>query len=395
MRVLLMSSAEKGHLNPLVGVAQCLRDDGHHVGWLTLPEPAAQLDGLGVESLRLPGHVAAPPLVTSGAELARMLRDEAALRGWIRMLLLDAVPGQVEPVRAALRAFRPDRIGLDGMLYAGVIAAELERLPYVGISSALTLLEPRELDSALMRNVRALQAERQALFGSYGLNPQFRTCEALSPRANAIFATRAFVGEQADVPPATELVGPSLPKAPRGDECAFPWERLRGDRPIVYASFGSQISYQPELFRRIAEAAAPLGVQLVLSAGELAENGFADTLPGDVLAVPYAPQLQLLPRVSAFVSHGGANSVMEALWQGVPLVLLPLCNDQFVQAFFLKRAGCGVAFDDGEPGVTELREALCACLDPHGPIRARLQAVQASYAHADGARAAAHLVLEG
>lgn len=388
-----MSSAEKGHLNPLVGVAQCLLAEGHHVGWLTLPEPAPQLEALAVERVRIPGHVEAPPLVTGGAELSRLVRDEAVLRRWIRTLLLDAVPAQVEPVRAALRAFRPDRIGLDGMLYAGVIAAELEGLPYVGISSALTLLEPRELDSALMRNVRALQDDRRALFRGYGLDPQFRTCEALSPRANAIFATRAFVGDAVELPPATALVGPSIPRAPRGDECPFPWERLRTDRPVVYASFGSQISHQPELFRRIAVAAAPLGVQLVLSAGDLAADGFAASLPGDVLAVSYAPQLQLLPRVSAFVSHGGANSVMEALWQGVPLILLPVCNDQFVQAYFLGRAGCGVA-TGGQPDVAQLRQALQACLDPAGEVRARLAAVQASYAQADGAAAAARLLLE-
>ena len=188
MRILLMTSAEKGHLNPMVGVAQWLMRDGHHLGWLALPEPADQLDALGLEVVTVPGPPAAPPLVTGGEALARLVLDAAALRAWIRMLLLEAVPAQVEAVRTALRGFRPDAIALDGMLYQGVIAAHLKGVPHAGISSALTLLEAPGLDFELIRTVRALAPERAALFARYGLNPQFRTCECLSPRLNVLEA---------------------------------------------------------------------------------------------------------------------------------------------------------------------------------------------------------------
>src|SRR5262245_66671101 len=121
-----MTTAEKGHLNPMVGVAQWLMRDGNHVGWLTIPEPAAAVAGLGVEVVPLPHVAPAPPLVTGGEELARLVLDRDRLRAWIRTLMLDAVPGQIEPVRAALRGFRPDVVALDGMLYQGAIAAHLE-----------------------------------------------------------------------------------------------------------------------------------------------------------------------------------------------------------------------------------------------------------------------------
>ena len=249
MRVLLASSPEKGHVNPLLAVAQHLVRAGHHVGWLTLPEPSHELAAHGIEVLRLPGHVPAPAHVTGGEELARLVRDEATLRRWIRSLLIEAVPAQVAPVRQVLRAFRPDRLALDGMQYGAVIAAHLEGLPWVGVSSALTLLEPSGLDLALLRNVRALADDRRSLFASHGLAPEFRTCEALSPELNLIFATPELVGLDARLPPATLLVGPALPPAPRGDEPPFPWERLATDRPIVYLSVGSQIvGYQADAF---------------------------------------------------------------------------------------------------------------------------------------------------
>jgi MGT family glycosyltransferase len=386
-RVLLASSPEKGHTNPLSGLALALRAAGHHVGWLAVPEASDQLRRLGVEVLELGGG---PGLVTGGEALARLVRDRKALRAWIRGLLLDAVPAQLGPARAALERFAPDVVATDGMLYAVVIAAEELGVPWAGISSALTLLEPPGLDFDLIRNVRALATDRAALFASYGLHPAFRTCECLSPRLNVVFATEALVGDDAAVPSATWLVGPSLPAGLRGDEPDFPWDRLSG-KPLVYASFGSQISWQPELFRAVAEAAAPLGVTLVLSAGELCSTGLLAGLPGDVVAVPYAPQLALLPRAAAFVSHGGANSVMEALAHGVPLLLLPICNDQPVQAHFLGRAGAGLAIDPAQATPERLRAALLRLL-AEGPERAAARRVQFSYRSRDGAAEAARRV---
>jgi MGT family glycosyltransferase len=385
-RFLLMTSAEKGHLNPVAGVAQWLLREGHAVGWMTVPEPAAQLESLRVDVVAMEGAPEPPALVSGGEELARLVLDPPALRRWIRTLLVEAVPAQVEPVRRAIRAYRPDLVALDGMLYQAVIASHLEGVGYAGISSALTLLEPPELDIELLRTVRALAPERAALFARYGLEPDFRTCECLSPLLNVVFATEALVGVDAAVPPRTVLVGPSLPPEARGDEPGFPWERIDDGRPLVYVSFGSQIYWQPELFALVAEAAAPLGVQLVVSAGELAERGLGERLPGRVIAVPYAPQLQILARARAAVSHGGANSVMEAMAHGVPMLLIPICNDQPVQAHFLAKAGTGLSLDRRGVTVEALRRALIAILDEDGEPRRRAAAVGESYRRRDGAR---------
>merc|ERR1712151_1271247 len=63
-------------------------------------------------------------------------------------------------------------------------------------------------------------------------------------------------------------------------------------------------------------------------------GGMPDALEG-LPAVPdnfilrnAVPQLELLPRCSAFVTHGGANSMHEALLFGVPLVVVPMFADQ-------------------------------------------------------------------
>jgi MGT family glycosyltransferase len=389
MKIAVMTSPELGHVHPMLGVAQWLRRDGHTVGWLGIPHARPSL-ARWFELLPLQGAPPPPPHVVGGEELARLVRTPA-LRGWIRTLLLDAVPDQIDPVRAALRRFGADAVILDPMLYQGVIACELDRTPYAAISSSLNPVTPIDVTCELTRTVEELAPARAALFARYGLAPSFRVCDCLSARVVTVFATRAYVGD-VELPPRTHLVGPSI--APDGrDE---PPLELPGapERPIVYASFGSQISWQPRAFRTLAQAVAPLGVTLVLSAGDLVDSPELRDLPGDVIALRTAPQLQLLERTSVFVTHGGANSVMEAMTFGVPVVISPVCNDQFLQAWFVERAGVGIRLDVTTAPSEACRDAIASLLRPDAPARRRAAQVSASYRGHDGARAAARLVEE-
>jgi len=107
---------------------------------------------------------------------------------------------------------------------------------------------------------------------------------------------------------------------------AFPYDRLNG-KPLIYASLGTLQNNRPEHFRAIIKACEPLDTQLVLSTGG---SGAIDDLdvPSSVIAVPYAPQLELLRRASLCVTHAGLNTVMECLRFAVPMVCIPITNDQ-------------------------------------------------------------------
>jgi MGT family glycosyltransferase len=364
-RVILATSPEKGHINPMVGVAQHLGARGHQVKWLCVGRAPAQLRSLGVEVLEVPGAEGTPLM---GAEMAGMIRDPARLRAWVGELLLGAVPRQVEPIRAHLREAKADVVATDPMLYGVVIAAAIEGIRWAGISSSLNPVAPPDLDTPMKRTVEDLAPQREALFGAHGLRYSFRLCDCLSPDLNTVFATRELVGD-ALLPPATFLVGPSRFLAFRGDEPAFDLAGLRSSQPLILCSFGSQISWQPLAFGKLAAAALRLGAQLVINGGpESARQTLK--LPGDPIVQPYLPQPELLRRARVLVSHGGANSVMEALLAGVPLLLNPLCNDQPTQAWFVRRAGLGRIADLERASQTELEQALAGRWPR--PINARM-----------------------
>jgi UDP:flavonoid glycosyltransferase YjiC (YdhE family) len=106
-----------------------------------------------------------------------------------------------------------------------------------------------------------------------------------------------------------------------------------------------------------------------------------------VRLAPYVPQLDALRRARAFISHGGANSVMEAITRGVPLIISPICNDQHHNAILAERAGVGRTVNLERATVSEVATAI------EQALAARPTAIHASYAR-DGARLAAMRILE-
>jgi hypothetical protein len=68
------------------------------------------------------------------------------------------------------------------------------------------------------------------------------------------------------------------------------------------------------------------------------------SVPSNFVLRKTVPQLEVLKRSNVFITHGGANSMHEALSLGVPMAVLPLFGDQHMNAKSIERCGVGLAF---------------------------------------------------
>lgn len=379
MNILFALIPEKGHVNPYIGPAQALAARGHCVTVVAPGDIGEQCHAAGLTFAPdlLPDTPDGRP--THGAALVALIQDPARLAMWIEQLLLGEIAPQVERLRRCLRRHRIDVVVIDPLYYAAALAAHAEGLPWASVSNSLNPVLPPRLNSALLRTLRGLSERRDAVFAEFGIGAAFRGADVLSPFLNIAFATEALCGRIENV----ELVGPSFPLQERGDE--VPLLPLPAARPIVYASFGSQIYHWPEIFAKLQAAAAELPVHLVLSAGELAGE-IAQSAHCQVYR--YAPQRAILSRSRVFITHGGANSFMESIAAGVPMLLSPMCNDQFHQAYFLERSGIGTACDLRIMTIEEITAAIATLL-AEGPERAAIARLAETYQGNGATRAAA------
>src|SRR4029453_4407531 len=116
-------------------------------------------------------------------------------------------------------------------------------------------------------------------------------------------------------------------------------------------------------------------------------------LPGDPIVVGYAPQLELIQRSILTISHGGLNTALEWLAQGVPMVVLPVAYDQPGVGVRVEWAGVGRSIPVGRLTVDRLRDAVRTVLgDP--AYRERAGRLQADIEAADGLNRAADVIEE-
>jgi len=370
---------EKGHINPYIGPAQALAARGHQVTVIAPGDISGQINAAGLFFAPdlVPRETGSRP--THGAELVELIQDSSRLAAWIEQLLLTDIPPQVELLRDCYKRLAAHVVVIDPLYYPAAIAAHAENIPWASVSNSLNPVLPPQLDSALIRTTRALSSRRAAIFKEYGAHPSFSSADVLSPYLNIAFTREELCGPVPNV----ELVGPSFPLNERGDE--VPLQPLPADRPIVYASFGSQIYHWPEIFAKLQK----LDVHLVLSAGELVHQ----IEPSENCQIyRYAPQRAILEHAGVFITHGGANSFMEAIAAGVPMLLSPMCNDQFHQAYFLERCGIGIAADLRTMNDSELAAAVRTLL-ADGLHRTAMAQISKSYQGNGALRAAA--LIEG
>ncbi len=390
-RILIAALPVMGHYRVFIRVIEQLVLAGHDVLFVSNRAFPA-MDQLGCPTRTL-GVANAP--VPTGEEKARIVADPQANLDWQKWVRVGVVKTVIDPFRAIVREFRPDVVAADAQMYAAFIAAYLEGIPWVSIARANLNPFMFRFESALAREAEQVTPSRAEMFASFGMAPEFRIWECLSPILNLSFVTEALIGERTEIPPHTVLAGPSIPPVLRGEGEDFPWQRLASDRPIVYVSFGSMNSWQPRLIRIVAEAAEPLGVQLVIPCGDLAATDHVKNLPGNPVVVAMAPQTPLLAKAAAFVSHAGAGSLMDACYYGVPMLAIPLTSDQPANAHVISQmAKIGLAIDPLKVDVANCRQALVALLAENSEIRSSLQRVTASYRERDGAKVAADAIAQ-
>lgn len=348
-----------GHLNPASCLGRELQARGHRVTVFQVLdlEDAVRRTGLEYRAIG-ENHFPRGRYKEHLAQLGE-LKGLAALRYTIwffsrksQMLFIEAPD--------LIRELGIDLLLVDEVEPAGAIIAEHLSLPYVTLSNALTVFPESSIPPvftgwrysrsyvARVRNTLGYLLQRRfARKWVESLNQQRREWGLLLFRSPKELMSRwAQVAQQPPffdyprryLPPHFHYTGPWHDMRVR-PAVPFPFEKLDG-RPLIYASMGTLQNQIQRVFREIARACEGLNAQLVISLGGGAKPELV-ALPGNPLVVGFAPQLELLARAALTITHAGLNTVLESLSCGVPMVTIPVGNDQPGVAARVKWLGVG------------------------------------------------------
>ncbi|MQL77640.1 hypothetical protein Taro_010056 [Colocasia esculenta] len=129
--------------------------------------------------------------------------------------------------------------------------------------------------------------------------------------------------------------GPSIPYTanmsamPIPESCYYSWLDSQPRGSVLYVSLGSFMFVSNEQMDEIARGLCASGVSFLWVARQEAAR-MQELGGGAGLVVPWCDQLKVLchPAVGGFLTHCGWNSILEAVYAGVPMLTFPIAWDQ-------------------------------------------------------------------
>lgn len=149
------------------------------------------------------------------------------------------------------------------------------------------------------------------------------------------------------------------------------WLDTKPTKSVLYISFGSQNSISAQHMMQLAIALEASGKNFIwvirppmgfdinskFKAEEWLPEGFEERNQNrGLLVYSWAPQVEILSHkaISAFLSHCGWNSVLEALTRGVPIIGWPISAEQFYNVKLLEEK-IGVCVEVARESIGEVK----------------------------------------
>lgn len=391
-KALFFSLPLHGHTNPSLALVRELADRGDEIVYYSA-EPFARAIERNNARYR--------PYANAFLADMRSVPERMDQLSWLLMrTTADVLEKQLE----AFGAERPDYVLADSVAPWGQWAAEILGVPVVtsistfafnrrvvgyGVAHGVRPSSARMLLSKIRYIGKSILLRRRLQRRYRAKGPSMMGTIFGHSNLNIVYTSRYFQPCAETFDHRFLFVGPSI--EPRGEDLDFPWNDVRHP-VVVYASLGTLFNTDATFYRNCFEAFRDEDLHVVLSVGTSVPPTNVGVAPPNFIVRKHVPQLDVLRRAAAFVTHGGMNSVSESLFHGVPVVVIPQMSEQAIVGRRVEELGAGLYLAKGEATADNLRQSVRRLLADEG-FRRQAALVRASFSDAGGtARAASGIV---
>ena len=341
-----------GHTNPTLGLVKELTDAGHEVYYFSFPQFQSKIEAAGAVFIPCDGKDFE---MEDKANADRVGKDLA----FSTELIVSSTLALDELVAQKIAEIRPDLIVADSVAYWGKLAAMKYQIPFVSSTTtfAFNRYSSRYMKSGfgellkmitampkIKKQIRRLQEHGYPVTG-------FLDIIQNDNDTNTIVYTSSYFQPCADTfSDRYHFIGPSI------RPITEPMKKTR--EKTVYVSLGT-VNQNPEFYRACIHALSSTDWQVIVSLGSEAEP--FEHLPENVELYPFVDQMAVLSIADAFITHCGMNSVSEALYYNVPLLLCPQTSEQEAVAKRTEELGAGLRLKSMKE--EEIRNAVKTVLE--------------------------------
>ena len=346
-----------GHTNPTLEVVKDLIRQGHEVKYYSYECMKDKIINTGAEYISCDAYDYEQSISPSdGKKIAEDM-------SFAMEVLVNSTLAMDEALLEEIKKWKPDCIVADSMAIWGKFIAQKLKISFV--SSTTTFAFNQQSSKVMQGNIKDLFK----VIWQMGKSKKHlrRLQEKGYPIKNVLDIiqndneTHTIVYTSPEFQPCAEtfsdkyvFVGPSI--RPVTSEIKKIREKL------IYISMGTVNNDMLLFYKNCIHALKDTDYQVILSVGnqisldELSALIKLEDIRAEILIVPFIDQIAVLEKADVFLSHCGMNSVSEALYYEVPLVMFPQTNEQKGVAFRVDELGAGVYLKD--TSVERIKEAF-------------------------------------
>ena len=375
-----------GHTNPTLGVVKELVNRGHEVWYYSYDAFQEKIENAGAKFISCDVYDVEKNLKPEDA--ARIGKDLAFSTG----ILVDTTLALDEMVCRDMEQLKPDCIVADSMAVWGkAIAIKLD-IPFI---SSTTTFAFNQYSAKIMR--QSISQMLNMIFSMSKVNKDLKRLQDKGYPIDNILSiiqndneTNTIVYTSKEFQPCAEtfsekysFVGPSIRETTENIQ--------KGEKKLLYISLGTVNNIMLNFYKNCITALKDSEYQVIMSVGNNIDPEKLGEIPSNFEVYHSVDQIAVLQKADAFLTHCGMNSVNEALYYEVPLILFPQTSEQGGVARQVSNMEAGIYLPKNNPAA--IRNAISSVLNEK-KYKKNASIIAESFKKSGGSAAAADAILK-
>ena len=381
-----------GHTNPTLEVVKELIRQGHGVRYYSYECMREKIEATGAEYISCDEYDYEQKLTPADGK--RIAEDMS----FAVEVLVNSTLAMDAALLEQIRQWKPDCIVADSMALWGKLIAKKLNIPFVSSTTTFAFNEQsskvmqgslKDLFKVLIQMGKAKKHIKRLQENGYFIKNVIEIIQNDNDTNTIVYTSPEFQPCAETFSDKYVFVGPSI----RMTDVEFKKNREK----LIYISMGTVNNDMISFYKNCIDALKDSEYQVVISVGSQVdikqlENYVANSnSKAEFCIQPYVDQIAVLQKTDAFLTHCGMNSVSEALYFKVPLVIYPQTNEQKGVAFRVNELGAGVYLTGNTS--QDIRNAFEEILQ-QADYKIQATEVSNSFSKCGGSKAAVEKILE-
>ena len=381
-----------GHTNPTLEVVRELIHQGHEVRYYSYECMREKIESTGAKYISCDEYDFEQKLTPADGK--RIAEDMS----FAIEILVNSTLAMDAALLKQIKQWNPDCIVADSMALWGKLIAKKLNIPFVSSTTTFAFNKEsakvmqgslKDLFKVIIQMGRARKHIKRLQMNGYDIKNAIEIIQNDNDTNTIVYTSPEFQPYSDTFSDKYVFVGPSI--RPTNDVFNKTREKL------IYISMGTVNNDMTNFYKNCIDALKDSDYQVVLSVGSQVDSRQLEKYvtksesKAQFHVLPYVDQIAVLEKADAFLTHCGMNSVSEALYFQVPLVMYPQTNEQKGVAFRVNELGAGrFLSSDATPDIQRALEELLQRLE----YKEQATAIRNSFSKCGGSKAAVKKILD-